>query len=63
LSTNTSKTIVDWLNSLQKLGSAFAVPTSGMPATAQAELLLWRIGGVFAALSGGRRIRSNCSSP
>jgi len=56
-------TVVPWLNSLQKQGSACAVPTSGWPATAQAVLLLWRIDAVFAALIGGRSIRSNSSKP
>jgi hypothetical protein len=63
LSINTSKTIVHWLNSLQKQGSASAVPTSGWPATAQEVRPHWRIGGVFAAPSGGRLIRINSSAP
>ena len=42
--------------------SACAPPTSGSLVTAQAVTLLWWIDGVFAAPSGGRSIRSNCST-
>ena len=48
--------------SQRRLGSACERPTSGWPATAQAVQRLWWIDVVFAALSGGRSIHSNCST-